>query len=175
MTEEDLRTVWGWRNSSRIRAVSFTDHEITWEEHLSWYDRSKNDDNIRPMLFVCGGTPTGVVSFTRIDRQAGRGEWGFYIGDQTAPKGTASIMGLLALDYAFGELDLQTVVGQSFVSNEASVRYHRRLGFRDIEGEDGRVKKGGEMLDVLRLELTAQRWRDLRPSLEQKLFSEVTS
>jgi UDP-4-amino-4,6-dideoxy-N-acetyl-beta-L-altrosamine N-acetyltransferase len=175
MTEDDLRTVWAWRNSSRIRSVSFTDHEITWEEHLAWYERSKNDDSIQPMLFERGGTPTGVVTFTGIDRQTGRAEWGFYIGDQTAPKSTARIMGLLALDYAFGEVELRTLIGQSFVSNQASVRYHRQLGFRDIEGEGGRFEKGGEMLDVLRLELTAQRWRDLRPSLEQKLFPEVTS
>ena len=82
-------------------------------------------------------------------------------------------MGLLALDYAFGELGLRKVIGESFVSNKASVRYHQRLGFREVEEERRRVKKGGETLDVMRLELTAERWQDLRPSLEQRLFSEV--
>jgi UDP-4-amino-4,6-dideoxy-N-acetyl-beta-L-altrosamine N-acetyltransferase len=173
IAERDLRTVWRWRNSERVRAVSFTDHEITWEEHLAWYERSKNDDSIQPMLFECGAKPTGVVNFTRIDRQAGSSVWGFHIGDQNPPKGSASAMGFIALDYAFGELDLRKVVGQSFVSNESGLRYHQRLGFREVEEDRPRVKKGGETLDVMRLELTAERWQDLRPSLEQRIFPEV--
>jgi len=173
MAERDLPTVWRWRNSERVRAVSFTDHEITWDEHLAWYERSKNDDSTQPMLFECGAKPIGVVNFTRIDRQAGSGVWGFYIGDQNAPKDSASTMGVLALDYAFGELGLRKVVGHSFVSNAASVRYHQRLGFREVEEDPQRFKKGGETLDVMRLELTAERWQGLRPSLEKSLFSEV--
>lgn len=173
MAERDLRTVWRWCNSERVRTVSFTDHEITWEEHLAWYERSKNDDSIQPMLFECGAKPTGVVNFTRIDRQAGSSVWGFYIGDRNAPKGSASTMGFLALDYAFGELDLRKVVGQSFVSNEASLRYHQRLGFPEVEEERPRVEKNGEMQYVIRLEMTAERWQDLRLSPEHRLFSEV--
>lgn len=175
MAKRDLRTVWTWRNSERVRAVSFTDHEITWDEHLSWYDRSKGDDSIQPMLFEYGGKPMGVVTFAQIDREAGSSVWGFYIGEQTAPKGSASIMGFLALDYAFGELGLQRVIGDSFVSNEASVRYHRRLGFWELEGERLQAKKRNEMQDVVRLVVTAEKWQDLRPSLERRLFSEVSS
>jgi len=173
MAEQDLRTVWRWRNSERVRAVSFADHEIAWEEHLAWYERSKEDDSVQPMLFECGANATGVVNFTRIDRQVGTTVWGFYIGDQQAPKGSASTMGVLALDYAFGELGLRKVLGQSFVSNEVSLRYHQRLGFREVEEERRRVRKRGKMHEVMRLELTAEWWRDLRPSLEQRLFSEV--
>jgi len=97
MAERDLRTVWRWRNSERVRAVSFTDREITWDEHLAWYEQSNSDDSIQPMLFECSGRPVGVVNFTRIDRQAGSGVWGFYIGDQIALKGSASTMGIIAL------------------------------------------------------------------------------
>jgi len=173
MAKRDLRTVLTWRNSERVRAVSFTDHEITWAEHLGWYDRSKSDDSIEPMLFTYGGKPMGVVTFAHIDRQAGSTVWSFYIGEQTAPKGSAAIMGFLALDYAFGELGLQRVIGESFVSNEAGVRYHRRLGFREVEGERLQVKKRSEMQNVVRLEVTAEKWQELRPSLERRLFPEV--
>jgi len=173
MREGDLQTVLSWRNSARIRAVSFSDHEIAWEEHVAWYERSRNDDGIQPMLFEWRGKPAGVVNFIGIDRSARWAEWGFYIGDPNAPKGAASAMGFLALDYAFGELGLQKLVGRSLVSNEASVRYHQRLGFRQVEGEPGRAQKGGEMLEVMRLELAVERWRELSPSLEQKLFSEA--
>ena len=173
MAERDLRTVWMWRNSERVRATSFTDHEITWEEHLTWYELSMNDESIHPMLFECGAKPTGVVNFTRIDREAGSSVWGFYIGDQNVPTGSAAIMGFLALDYAFEDLGLRKVVGQSFVSNDASLRYHQRLGFQEVEEACSQVEKGGELIGVIRLEVTTERWKDIRPSLEQRLFSEV--
>lgn len=173
MEERDLPIVWNWRNSERVRAVFYTDHEIPWEEHLAWYERSKTDDSIQPMLFECGGEPAGVVNFTKIDRQVGSSVWGFYLGDLGAPKGSGSIMGVLALDYAFADLGLQKVIGESFVSNEVSVRYHLRLGFREVAGERQRVRKRGETREVVRLELTAQRWQDRRLPLEQRLFSEV--
>lgn len=173
MAEPDLQTVWTWRNSERVRAVSYTDHEISWEEHLAWYERSRSDESIQPMLFECATKPTGVVNFTRIDRQAGSSVWGFYIADLEAPRGSGSIMGFLALDYAFGDLGLKQVIGESFVSNEASVRYHQRLGFREVEAERRRVEAGGEMQEVMRLKVTAEWWQELRPSLEKTLFSEV--
>lgn len=175
MREGDLRTVLSWRNSERIRAVSFTEHEITWEEHLAWYERCKTDDSIRPMLFECHNQPTGVVRFSRIDRSAGSAEWGFYLGNPNAPKGSGAAMGFLALEHAFGELGLNEVLGEAFVSNEASVRYHERLGFREVEAGRRRVKKGNEMLEVMPLQLSAERWRDLRPSLDETLFSEVNA
>lgn len=173
MRGSDLRTVFGWRNSERIRAVSFTEHEIAWEEHLAWYERCKTDDTIHPMLFECHDQPIGVVSISRIDRSAGTAEWGFYLGDLNAPKGSGAAMGFLALEHAFGELGLEQLVGEAFVSNEASVRYHERLGFRAVEAGRRRVKKGDEMLEVMRLQLSAERWRELRPSLDKTLFPEV--
>ena len=151
-------------------AVSFSDHKISWEEHLAWDECSKSDDTVQPMVFECGGEPTGVANFTQIDSEAESSVWGFYIGDEAAPKGSGSIMGFLALDYAFGESGLQRVVGESFVWNDANVRYHQRLGFREVEEERLRVRKNGEMQDVMRLRVTAEWWDRLRPSLEQALF-----
>jgi RimJ/RimL family protein N-acetyltransferase len=113
------------------------------------------------------------VNFTRIDRQARSTVWGCYIADLEAPKGSGSVMGFLALDYAFGDLGLEQVIGESFVSNEASVRYHQRLGFREVEEERRRVEAGGKMREVMRLSVTAEWWQELRPSLEQRLFSKV--
>ena len=171
--EEDLGTVWNWRNSERIRSVSLTDHTITWEEHLAWHRRSKRDNSRRSMLFECAGKPTGVVNFTEIDPEAQSATWGFYIGDPNAPKGSASAMGFLALDYAFQTLALTNIVGRCFASNQAGMRYHRRLGFREVAERRERVKKGDGMIDLLHLELTADQWQEVRVSLERKLLSEV--
>ena len=173
MAERDLPTVWRWRNSERVRANSYTDHEISWKEHLGWFERSKTDGSIEPMLFELGGKPLGVVNFTQIDHQTRSSVWGFYVGDRDAPKGSSSVMGALALNYAFGDLGLHTVVGESFSSNETSLRYHQQLGFRVVEEEPRKVRKGGEMREVMRLKQTAARWQELRPSVERNLFPGV--
>ena len=170
MSEGDLQKVLRWRNSERIRAVSFTDHEISWEEHLAWYELSKDDDSMQPMVFEHRARPIGVVNFVRIDRRARSSEWGFYMGERNGPKNSALAMGFIALDYAFHTIGLLKVVGRSFVSNKAALRYHERLGFRVLECE--RVDKGGETLDVVRLGLTGESWEALRPALERRLYSE---
>ena len=175
LREDDLRTVWTWRNSDRIRSVSLDDREIPWEEHVAWFERSKTDSSRQPMLFEHGGKPTGVVNFVDIDPSSRCAAWGFYLGDVEAPKGTASAMGFLALDHGFGVLRLERITGKAFASNDASLRYHRRLGFVEIEERRERLQRGEGEVELLCFELTSERWRELRPSLEEQLFSEVSA
>ncbi len=172
MEEGDLRTVLSWRNSDRIRRVSLTDHEISWEEHLAWYEGSKTDESRELMVFELSHQLTGVVIFSSIDRRAGSSEWGFYLGRSDVPRGSASIMGFLAMEHAFGALALECVIGEAFVSNESSLRYHRRLGFEENDGGH-RIEKAGKMHELARFEITADRWRNWRGALESTLFPEV--
>ena len=173
LREDDLRTVWSWRNSDRIRAVSVHDREIPWEEHVAWFERSKTDRSRQAMLFEREGKPTGVVNFVDIDREAGSAAWGFYLGDVDAPKGSASAMGFLALDYAFDTLGLRRITGKAFASNDASLRYHRRLGFVELEERREQIERGEGEVDLLHFELSSEGWRERRPSLEEKLFRQV--
>lgn len=173
LRQDDLQTVWTWRNSDRIRAVSLDDREIPWEEHVAWFERSKTDPSRQSMLFECGGKPTGVVNFVDIDPDSGSAAWGFYLGDLEAPKGSATAMGFLALDHGFVTLRLQRIFGKAFASNEASSRYHRRLGFVEIEERRERIARGEGEVELLCFELTSDRWEELRPSLEEKLFPEA--
>ena len=172
MAETDLRTVLRWRNSARVRAVSFGDHEIAWDEHVAWFARSQADDSASLLIFERSAIPCGVVNFTGIDRDAGSCEWSFYLGDPELPKGTGTVMGFFALERAFAGLDLDRVVARTFLRNQASVRYHDRLGFREIPGGRTYVEKEGAMLEVVSLEILIARWRSLRDSLARDLFSE---
>ncbi len=61
--EADRASVWAWRNEPHVRAVSFNQAPIPWENHTGWYDsvlRSKERD-----LLVCeiAGEGVGVVRF----------------------------------------------------------------------------------------------------------------
>ena len=82
-------------------------------------------------------------------------------------------MGFLALDYAFGTLGLRRITGKAFASNDASLRYHRRLGFVELEERREQIERGEGEVDLLHFELSSERWRERRSSLEEKLFGQV--
>jgi RimJ/RimL family protein N-acetyltransferase len=70
----------------------------------------------------------GYVQFSGVV-EGGIAEWGFY-SRPDAPKGSGKKIGLMALEYAFGELKLHKVCGQALETNRASIAFHRRLGFQ---------------------------------------------
>lgn len=171
METTDLETVWRWRNSPRIRREMYTDHEISWEEHEAWFRRVSKTGQSLHFVFEGQGRPLGVVNVVDIDQNHSRCHWGFYIGETDAPRGSGSIMGFLALDYLFEELDFHRVIGEAIATNNTSIRYHKRLGFL----EEGRLVdhacKNGYFVDVIAMAIVKDRWLIVKPALEEKFFT----
>ena len=67
------------------------------------------------------------VQFSQV-AEGGIADWGFYARPDT-PKGTGKKLGVMALNYAFSELKLHKVCGQSIQGNKASIAFHQRMGF----------------------------------------------
>src|SRR5262245_5546529 len=88
LAEGDLALVLDWRNSDAIRAVMYTDHRIAPAEHAKWFARLQTDESAKTFLFVQDNVPTGIVNFTAINATHRRADWGFYIGNPKAPKGS---------------------------------------------------------------------------------------
>lgn len=170
--EEDLETVLRWRNSERIRSNMYTDHIISQEEHRTWFRNLQGDERSACLVFECRSRPVGIVSFSRIDRNNGKGDLGFYLGEPDLPKGTGSVLGVLGLEYAFDMLNLRKLCGEAFSFNEASTGFFRRLGF----SEEGRfvrhVLKYGKFEDVVSFALFREDWQRDRERLERLAFSD---
>ena len=162
MADGDSAMVLAWRNSERVRRWMTTQHFITAEEHAAWWAGARERKTARHLMFESGGIALGVVNFTDIDASAGSAEWGFYIGEPWAPPRAGLAMGVLALDEAFGPLRLETVDATVLPGNEASLQYHRRLGFEAV-GEDG----GSQ-----RLRLAQSRWHAIRSTVAAVAFGE---
>lgn len=170
LEEEDLAIVLEWRNSERIRANMYTDHLISWEEHLGWFARVRNERPSRFMVFTHEGRLLGVVNFTELEAVHGTAHWGFYIGREDSPRGSGFAMACLALEYAFCVLGIRKLIGEAFSFNEASVAYHRKLGFVE-EGHFARhVLKNDRHEDVVSFALFQDDWLKGRQSLEQRCF-----
>jgi UDP-4-amino-4,6-dideoxy-N-acetyl-beta-L-altrosamine N-acetyltransferase len=128
MTEEDLTMVLAWRNHPEVRRFMFTQHEISLEEHTQWFMRVVQDNTRRLLIVQDQGSPIGYVQFSNVEL-GGVADWGFY-ARPAAAKGTGSKLGASALDHAFGQLRLHKVCGQAIDTNQASIRFHERLGFK---------------------------------------------
>lgn len=127
MTAQDLLQVLAWRNHPLVRRHMFTRHEISMDEHLAWFDRVSADPTRRVLLVEGAGGPFGCVQFSQVAPK-GAAHWGFYVSPQ-APRGSGTRLGRLALDHAFGALQLHKVCGQALEANLASRAFHLKLGF----------------------------------------------
>ncbi|MBJ6801705.1 UDP-4-amino-4,6-dideoxy-N-acetyl-beta-L-altrosamine N-acetyltransferase [Geomonas propionica] len=170
--ERDLEMVLRWRNSDRIRHNMYTDHVITLQEHKAWFEKTKQTDGALHLVFELENRPIGLVYYVGIDRHNGRAEWGFYLGVEDAPRGSGSALGVLGVEFAFMELKLRKLCGEVLGYNEASLRFHRKLGFC----EEGRlvrhVEKHGEYHDVVLFALFEEDWQKNRKALEELAFHE---
>jgi UDP-4-amino-4,6-dideoxy-N-acetyl-beta-L-altrosamine N-acetyltransferase len=170
MTRDDLEQVLEWRNSDRIRKAMYTDHVISWDEHLAWFRRVGQQNRSLHFIFEYRGSSIGVVNVTDLDRTNNRCVWGFYIGATDAPKGSGSAMGFVALDHLVEKLGFRKIIGEALADNEDSIRFHKRLGFE----EEGRLRehvfKDGRYVDVITLALFDRAWRAIRDELAEKFF-----
>jgi UDP-4-amino-4,6-dideoxy-N-acetyl-beta-L-altrosamine N-acetyltransferase len=172
MTESDLDMVLQWRNREPIRRAMYTDHPISRDEHYAWFERVTREQKTHHFVFEYDSVPMGVINVVDINRTANRCAWGFYVGAEHAPRGTGSAMGFVALEHLFEVMGHHKVIGEVLADNEASLRYHRRLGFT----EEGRlvehVRKGDRLIDVVTFAIFDRDWFQIKERLAGKCFGE---
>lgn len=127
MVRSDLQTVLDWRNHPEIRRYMLTQHEISIDEHLAWFERSSHDLNRKLLIVEEGELAFGFVNFSNVSH-GGITDWGFFT-DPNSPKGSGRKLGKVALDFVFGVIGVHKVNGQALSFNKPSIHFHRRLGF----------------------------------------------
>lgn len=152
--------VLNWRNQKHIRSVMYHDQIISLEEHKKWFERIKEDQRNIVKIFYLDNVPLGVVNFTNIDRKNSKCDWGFYIGNINAPKGSGILMGFLALNFAFEELNIRKICAEIFSFNDKSIRYHQKLGFNREGILKEHIIKNNQCVDVILMALFDKEWNE---------------
>jgi UDP-4-amino-4,6-dideoxy-N-acetyl-beta-L-altrosamine N-acetyltransferase len=163
MEDSDVQTVRRWRNHPDVRRNMYTQHEISAEEHESWWSKVRDDLTRRYLIMVDDhGTGYGAVNFTNINTTSGTADWAFYSAD-TNRKGIGSMMERKALEYAFSELALRKLSCEVLSFNQRVIGLHRRHGFL-VEGvfKNHFVGLDGTCHDVYRLALTKKDWETIK-------------
>lgn len=155
---EDLPIVLSWRNSDRIRNLSYNDREISDAEHAEWFESLQKSQDRVCFVFEISGEPVGVVQFFEIDSMSRKCKWGFYLGPEQLPKGLGTVMGTMALQHAFQFFEVDTIYGEAISHNDSSLKFHEKLGFR----QDGRIERqiyrDGLWRDVILFSLSKLDW-----------------
>ncbi|MBB2909535.1 UDP-4-amino-4,6-dideoxy-N-acetyl-beta-L-altrosamine N-acetyltransferase [Streptosporangium becharense] len=133
----DLETVRRWRNHPKVRAASFTTHEIGAAEHARWWRAVRDDPDREVLLYEHGGEGAGVVAFTGLTGGDAGATWGFYLdvdGLERSGRLLEAWFGIerAAVGHAFGPLGLRTLRGEVLAGNDAVRRLHRRFGFTEV-------------------------------------------
>jgi UDP-4-amino-4,6-dideoxy-N-acetyl-beta-L-altrosamine N-acetyltransferase len=158
MVDGDVERVRAWRNDDSVRRHMLSKHEIGSEESRRWFANLGQDPNRHLMILETDDGPAGFVSIGPV-RAGGIADWGFYAAPG-APRGTGRLLGELALAFAFDQLGLHKLCGEVIDGNEASQRFHRRLGFKQ-EGELVEQHYDGQRYrNLIRFGLLARDWRE---------------
>lgn len=169
ITKADLETILNWRNKDSIRKMMYTSRLISPDEHVKWFQQLQNNSSSRSLLFYYENRPYGVVNINRINPDNLTCDWGFYIGEQTAPKGLGTILGYKALEYIFEKLQIRKVSAEVLDYNEASIRFHRKLGFIEEGCLHEHVSKDGVYHDVILMGMFTRNWSTQSAVLREEL------
>lgn len=134
-TDDDRDAVLAWRNHPQVRRASLTRHEIGADEHARWWVAVRADPAGRILIYERGGTRAGVVTFA--DLHADVAVWGFYL-DVASLEAAGDLLPAwlelerAAVDYAFQELGVAALGGETLAWNTPVIALHRRFGFELI-------------------------------------------
>lgn len=126
--EHELEMMLEWRNAPAVRNSMFNTDIISLNDHLEWWERTKQDDSLQYYFYEYESAPYGVVCFKDIDKLKCQATWGFYTSSR-AERGMGTKMLVLALDLAFDDMNMQNVYGEVMEYNLSSIKVHEKLGF----------------------------------------------
>lgn len=166
--EKDLDLMRVWRNAPAVRANMYTQHEISPEEHLAWWEKTKNRTDQKYLMYEMAGIPIGITAFTSIDTKNKNSAWAFYTSP-SAPKGSGSKMEYLMLEYAFNLLNLHKLYCEVLAFNESVIKLHQKFGFQ-IEGIfRDQYQNNDQYVNIYRLAILATEWECKRQEMQIKI------
>lgn len=172
IADDELELMRAWRNEPAVRANMYTQHEISAQEHLTWWSKTKDRIDQKYFMYEMAGTPIGIAAFNGINSQNENSAWAFY-ASPTAPKGTGSRMEFLMLDYAFNTMKLHKLYCEVLAFNTAVIKLHEKFGFK-VEGIFKEQHKVNEVfVDTYRLGILAGEWEEHRQAIFAKLTGHV--
>lgn len=167
MRSDDIDIVRKWRNLEQVKTYMFTDSDINEEEHKTWFGMTLLSDDSDYQIVEYQNKPVGLANAIKINKLASNCFWGFYLGDPNCPKGCGTMLALLMLEHIFNTHPIQTIYGEVFEFNTASLKLHNKFGFKTMLELAKTVAKNGNDENVITLSLSQDDWETTKLNIRK--------
>jgi len=174
-TYEHIETIYNWRNEPSIRMVMYSSDSLDWKEHVNWFASILEDDSRFLKVLYYQNKPYGIASFRFVNKESNVGEWGIYIGENSAPKGMGKVLAYQMLNFLFEELNVRKVCAEVLDFNEVSLKFHEKVGFQQDGIMRKHILKNGRYCDIYFFSIFKEEWNEKKLELEKELFYEEKS
>lgn len=171
VTEEHKQMIYNWRNQNHIRKVMYHSDFISWESHSTWIKNILKEENRILKVLYYNQIPYGIANFYKLDEKASVGEWGFYIGEKSAPKGMGKLLAYSMLNFLFEEQGIRKVCAEVIEFNDISLNFHKKIGFTLDGVLRQHILKEARYQDVYLFSIFYDEWLKQRLQLEYELFN----
>lgn len=132
MTMEDAPLIVKWRNLPSVRSRFIYQKDFTLEGQQIWMDTMIKTGRVVQMM-IClkhSHEPIGSVYIRDIDHTHHKGEYGIFIGEESARGcGVGTDACRLMMEYGFQELKLHKLYLRVFADNPGAYRSYEKAGF----------------------------------------------
>ena len=171
LQETDIELVRNWRNSPGVAQYMYNETQITAEQQQKWFAKISQDPSCRYWIIAYEDKKVGLASITGIDTTLQSCYWAFYLGDTSIRgAGIGSKVEYNVIEYTFGELDLNKLRCEVFVTNDKVIKMHEKFGFRREAYYREHCIKGDQKLDVVGLALLRKDWSLLKEGFKNKIY-----
>ncbi len=130
VTEDDLSTIYRWRNDPIVRKNSFNQEEISWEEHLGYWSARMKNSNAYSFMIVSENEDVGLV---RLDREGDACEMHILIAPDKHGRGLGKVAIAKTKNMA-RRLDIKKLIARIRDENAASKKIFTENGFLEKNG-----------------------------------------
>lgn len=171
LTQKDIELVRQWRNQERIRRNMHTSDPISAQQHQAWFNGLAKDQTRKYNLFLQNDRPVGCLYYTAIHN--GIADLGYYLGEERVWPGLGLLLELVALDYAFDQLGLNTLQAEVLEFNTGPQKVHKLFGYEQIGRQPEAIRRNDQPVASISYRYRRADWHAQKDGIVKKLPKQI--
>lgn len=172
LSQVELEQVWQWRNQDEIRRNMHNDANISWQQHLAWFEQLQTNPKRLFFVFYQDERAIGVLNFNQ--RAINEWEWGCYLGENNVWPGSGLLLEIAALDYAAAQTKLELLYAEVLSFNHSVIKMHQIFGYQALPDLPGKTRDN-QPYTVKTFQYPLAQWRANRTLILQRLPKQISA